>query len=688
MINKKLINPSSIAVIGGSNDLSKAGGKILWNLLRSSFRGDMFVVNPKLDTVQGVKSFPDTGALPQTDLAIIAIPARFCPETVEILASQKGTRAFIIVSAGFSEEGEAGAELEKRVVEIVNIYDGTLIGPNCIGFLNSNYSGVFTTPVPVLDPMGVDFVSGSGATAVFIMESAIPNGLRFSSVWSVGNSAQTGVEDVIRHLDETYVEGESPKVKLLYLESIRKPGMLLKHASSLIRKGCHIAAIKAGSSEAGSRAASSHTGALATPDAAVDALFRKAGIVRCFSRTELGAVAAVFMHPVPSGKNMAIITHAGGPAVMLTDALSEGGVKIPFLGGDKTGKLLESLYPGSSVANPIDFLATGTAEQLGSIIDTVENDLDEVDSMVVIFGSPGLFPVTEVYDLLDKKMKNCRKPVYPILPSVMNAREDVEEFISRGRMNFPDEVIFGRAFCKVINGGRSFIEDSNGYIIDTALLGTALDDAEDGYLSPHMVATVLDAAGINRVPEKVVHSANEAADESEKLGFPVVMKVVGPLHKSDSGGVILNIKDRKEAEEAYGKIMAIAGAVGALIQPMISGTELFVGLKEEGSFGHMVLAGMGGIYIEVLKDFSQGLVPVFDEEAAEMVRSLKSYPLFKGVRGGKPINEKEFAQVIRKLSALAEAAPGILEMDINPLLAGEKGIWAVDARIKYSREVK
>jgi acetyltransferase len=230
-----------------------------------------------------------------------------------------------------------------------------------------------------------------------------------------------GVEEILQYMDETYVEGESPKVKLLYIENIDKPGLLLKHASSLIRKGCHIAAIKAGSSEAGSRAASSHTGALASSDVAVDALFKKAGIVRCYGREELISVASIFMFPELKGDRLAIITHAGGPAVMLTDALSNNGLKVPGIDNEHAPELLEKLYPGSSVANPIDFLATGTAGQLGAIIDYCDQKFDEIDGMAVIFGTPGLFPIYDVYKLLDEKMKTSSKPIYPILPSIFTA---------------------------------------------------------------------------------------------------------------------------------------------------------------------------------------------------------------------------------------------------------------------------
>ncbi|MDO9680796.1 MAG: CoA-binding protein, partial [Bacteroidales bacterium] len=376
MITKELISPKSIVVVGGSEDTHKPGGNVLKNLIDTKFSGNLYVVNPKSEKIQGVVSYPTVEELPQVDLAILAIPASMCVSAVKTLCNKKACKAIIIYSSGFHESSSEGALLEKEIVKIVSKAGASLIGPNCIGVLTPGYSGVFTKPIPRLNPMGADIISGSGATAVFIIEASIELGLTFSSVFSVGNSAQLGVEDILEYLDNTYVHGKSSPVKLLYIESINKPEKLLKHSQSLIKKGAKIAAVKSGYSEAGSRAASSHTGALASPDKAVSALFTKAGIIRCYSRTELVTVASVLMYPKPNGKRMAIITHAGGPAVMLTDVLSANGIDIPEISGPKADALLARLFPGSSVSNPVDFLATGTAVQLSDIIDACEKDFD------------------------------------------------------------------------------------------------------------------------------------------------------------------------------------------------------------------------------------------------------------------------------------------------------------------------
>ena len=685
MIAKELISPKSIVVIGGTDNTNAPGGKVLKNLLDGDFNGDLYAVNPKKDEIQGLKVHHNVEDLPNVDLAIFAIAAKYIPDTVKTLTEQKSTKGFIILSAGFSEENEEGAKLEARIVEQINEYNGSLIGPNCIGVLNTNYNGVFTTPIPSLDPKGVDFISGSGATAVFIMESGVPKGLTFNSVYSVGNSAQLGVEEILEYLDETFDAETSSKVKLLYIEDIDKPEKLLKHASSLIRKGCRIAAIKSGGSEAGSRAASSHTGALASPDVAVDALFKKAGIIRCHSREELTTIASVFMHPQLTGKNIAIITHAGGPAVMLTDALSNNGLDVPHIEGEKADELLEKLFPGSSVANPIDFLATGTAEQLGNIIDSVNNDFDEIDAMVVIFGSPGLFPVYDVYDLLDEKMSNSKKPIYPVLPSVVNVADEIKHFLAKGRINFPDEVILGEALAKVYFNNKPVEENISLPKVDNTKIRNIIDNAENGYLQPEKVVELLDAAGINRAGEAVVTSKEEAIERANTLGLPVVMKVVGPVHKSDVGGVVLNVNDNETVAAEFERMMQIQDTTAILIQPMLSGTELFVGAKREDKFGHMVLCGLGGIFIEVLEDVQSGLAPLSIDETHNMIQSLNSYGIIKGARGQEGVNEDMFAEIVQRVSTLVTIAPEIFEMDLNPLLGSKDKVVAVDARIRIEK---
>lgn len=686
MINNQLLHPESIVIIGGSNNKHKPGGAIVRNILQGGYKGVLRIVNPKEDEVQGIKAFNDCKVLPPTDLAILVVAAKYCPEYVEYLASEKGVKAFIIISAGFGEETKEGAEMENQILASCEKYGCALIGPNCIGLMNSWYHGVFTKPIPQLRTNGVDFISSSGATAVFILESAVSKGLPFNSVWSVGNAKQINVEEVLQYMDETFDPERDSHIKLLYIENVSDPDKLLFHASSLIRKGCRIAAIKSGSSESGSRAASSHTGAIASSDSAVEALLRKAGIVRCFSREELTTVGCIFTLPKFSGKSFAIVTHAGGPGVMLTDALAKGGLQVPKLEGPLVEELKAQLFPGAAVSNPIDILATGTPEHLGIAIDYCEKKFDNIDAIFVIFGSPGLVQLYEAYDVLHKKILECKKPIFPILPSMNTAGPEVAEFLAKGHVNFADEVTVANCLVRVMNTPDPAPSELELYGVDVIKIRDIISGIkESGYLPPHLVRDIFSCAGIPTVPECVSADKDTLLAFAEKVGYPVVAKVVGPVHKSDVGGVSLNIRTKEHLDMEIERLMQIPDATAVMVQKMIKGTELFIGAKYEPRFGHIVLCGLGGIFVEVLKDVSSGLAPLSVSEAESMIHSLRGYKIIKGTRGQKGINEHKYMEIIVRLSTILRFATEIKEMDINPLLADADNVIAVDARIRVEK---
>lgn len=685
MINDFLIKPKSIVVVGASNNKNKPGGKLLSNLIDGNFEGSLYVVNPKETDVQNNFSYKTVNEIPNTELAILAIPAKFCLETIKTLAYKKNTKAFIIISAGFSEETEKGHQIEQEIVKVINDVNGCLIGPNCIGVLNNNYNGVFTTPIPKLNPKGCDLISSSGATAVFIMEAGIPLGLTFNSVFSVGNSAQIGVEEVLEYMDKTFNETSS-KIKLLYIEEIKDPIKFYIHTSSLINKGCKIAAIKSGTSIAGGRAASSHTGALATSDEVVRALFRKSGVVYCSGRKELITVGSIFTYKALTGRKFAIITHAGGSAVMLTDSLEKGGLEVPEIKHPSVTDLLDYLYPGSSVKNPIDFLATGTADQLGIIIDYCEHKFDEIDAIIVVFGSPGLFDVQNVYKVLNVKMDVCKKPIFPVLPSIVNAQKEINYFLSKGRINFPDEVELGDALCTIYNTPPPIkMEDVILPKIDKKTIRNVIESCENGFLSPQHVSILLGAANIPVAKEFIAYNLDNAQEYVAQIGFPLVMKVVGPIHKTDVKGVVLNIDSVEKVKTEFNRIMSINGATGVLIQEMADGIELFIGAKKEENYGHLLMCGLGGIFIEILQDVSSAFSPITQKEAYRMVDSLKGAKIFEGLRGEEPLNKELFVDIMQRVSALLKLAPEIQEIDLNPLLAKGKKIIAVDARIAIQK---
>ena len=500
-------------------------------------------------------------------------------------------------------------------------------------------------------------------------------------------------------MDEHFNAETDSLVKLLYIENISNPDKLLFHASSLIRKGCRIAAIKAGSSESGSRAASSHTGAIASSDSAVEALFRKAGIVRCFSREELTTVGCIFTLPPLKGRNFAIVTHAGGPGVMLTDALSKGGLNVPSLTSDLSpltskyaDELKEQLFPGSAVANPIDILATGTAAQLGLAIDYCEHKFDNIDAIAVIYGTPGLSTLYEAYETLHQKILECKKPIFPILPSLHTAGPEVAEFLQKGHVNFSDEVTLATALSQVMNTPAPAPPEVQLYGIDISRLNKIIFGIEEnGYVPPQTVRDILSCAGIPLVPELVATSKEDLSPLTSNLSpltsnlspltFPVVAKVVGPVHKSDVGGVTLNIRTPEHLALEFDRMMQIPGATGVMVQKMLRGTELFIGAKYEERFGHVVLCGLGGIFVEVLKDVRSGLAPLTYGEAFSMIHGLRGYKILQGTRGQQGINEQKYADIIVRLSTLLRFATEIKEIDINPLLADGDDVVAVDARI-------
>ena len=367
---------------------------------------------------------------------------------------------------------------------------------------------------------------------------------------------------------------------------------------------------------------------------------------------------------------------------MLTDALSKGGMNVPPLSGKAADELKEKLFPGSSVANPIDILATGTAEQLGVAIDFCEKKFKDIDAIMVIFGTPGLVQLYETYDVLHKKIQECKKPIFPILPSISTAGPEVHEFLKRGHVNFSDEVVLATALTQVMKTPAPADGQIEIHGVDVPRIRRIIDGiGENGYIAPNLVHELLQSAGIPTVPEFVSDNKEDLLAFADKCGYPVVAKVVGPVHKSDVGGVALNVRTPEHLALEFERMMKIPDATAVMVQKMIKGTELFIGAKYEPRFGHVVLCGLGGIFVEVLKDVSSGLAPLSYEEAYSMIHSLRGYKIIKGTRGQAGVNEKKYAEIIVRLSTLLRFATEIKEMDINPLLADENDVIAVDARI-------
>ncbi len=683
MINQQLIAPRSIVLVGGSNQLTKPGGSALMNL-KQGFTGDNYVVNAKEDEVQGIRSFRSVEDVPNADMAIISVPAVQCVQVVEVLAKRKGVKAFVVFSAGFSELNDDGAVLEKQLLKIVTDAGACLLGPNCSGMLNVHHQSIFTQPLPIIDPKGVDMVSSSGGTATFIIEDVAQMGLRFNSVFCIGNAAQIGVEEVIRYWDETFVS-DSPRVKIVYMETVHNPQMLLTHASSLVRKGCKIVALKSGTSDSGMRAAASHTGAMASSDVAVDALFRKAGIIRCHTRQELAHVAAVLTMKPLKGNNIAVVSQAGGPAVILTDALAKAGLSVPELPQAIAEELRTHLLPGSAVGNPIDLLGTGTGEHLDIAVDYCTKKVQDIDGLIVIYGDPGVTDVEKAYNILHQKIQENDIPIYSVLPSKVMAVKPMCNFVQKGNLCFTDEAVLaaalGKAFCSPVE----ISTDVPSPQMDISAVRQVVENQQNGWMPPADVRRLLHLAGIRVAPEVVSPDKQTIVAEAEKMGYPLVLKVVGPLHKSDVGGVKVGIASPDELATEVDRMMQIPDATAVMIQPLVAGKELFVGAKYEPNFGHTVLCGLGGIFVDVLKDVASGLAPLTPNEVRRMIRSLKTYPIIEGVRGQKGIHQDAYVEVIVRLSHLLMHTPEIQELDLNPLMATDTDVVVVDARIRIEK---
>lgn len=678
-----LFRPRSIAIIGASSDPLKPGGRVFKNILEHNYQGLLWPVNPKATEILGVLAYKSISFLPETpDLAIVAIPAAMVLAAVSELADI-GTGATIVLTSGFGEKNAEGKKVEERMRQIADEAGMALIGPNCSGFLTAAYKGKFAGIVPDLPGCAVDFISGSGATVDYVMENGVGRGLSFGTVLNLGNSAQLGVEDLVQLHDDNYGPDCAP-ILLLYMEAIKKPELLLAHARSLKKKGCTLVGIKAGSTSAGSRAAASHTGAMATNDTAVQALFDKAGIIRVHGREPLIDVACLLTAakgPL-KGKRICIITDAGGPGVMLADELTRGGMELPPLTEETRSALAKILPPESSTVNPIDGLPSRTAEQIEATIGVlVEKERDRLDAIAILTGDSGLSDNGTIYRAIGMAMDRSPIPILPMLSSLTSCREKISDFTRGGHIFFPDEVALGRAIS-IVAAQPPPVEYNQpipaGYHYQT--IRDCLAYAQ-GVLDPATVRRVLIAAGFT-LPEQIeaIHE-KELTEGCRRLGYPLAMKVIGPLHKTDVGGVRLGIQNEEEALNARKELLAIAGAEGVLLQPMIGGLEVILGASAEGNFGHLVMFGLGGIHTEILKDVVFALAPLSPTEAEQMINGIRGRALLDGVRGASGMDTAVLADFLVRLSRLVADFPEIGEIDLNPVKGSGSHLFVVDARI-------
>jgi acyl-CoA synthetase (NDP forming) len=677
----KLINPKSIVIIGASNSKAKPGGSVTRNVM-GSFKGELFLVNPKGEVIDGKASVSSLDQVPDgVDLAIIAIPAAGVYDQMKAL-SAKNIKTIVILTAGFGETDAKGKAAEAALVELANAEGITMIGPNVVGVVSPAVYAKFAGILPQLKEGSIDVVSASGATIDYVMEQAEMRGVKLQAVFSMGNSAQTCVEDIVAMLDEAYVPGQSAQVKMLYMEGVKKPSKLLKHARSLSEKGAILVGIKSGVSEQGSRAAASHTGALATSDTVVQALFDKAGIIRVRSKYELveiGAALAALSNKTGI-KKICAITDAGGPGVMLTDELNKWGITLPALRPETQKKIFEHIPAFGSATNPVDCLPTQTGAQIAAVIRILNEVKEDIDAVIVLTGNSGLSDKWECYGTLLEIQKESKIPVLPLLSGITTSRELIDKFKSYDKSFFIDEVLLGQALGQISSRKPLYKPVAKLANYDKAALDKIFAGLK-GVVAPDTADAIMDAAGLKRPQSLVVKAKAEIAKIASTVKFPVVVKVIGPLHKSDVGGVLIGVKDQAGLEAAWDHMEKIKLFDGILIQQMVSGNEVILGAKKEEGYGHLILFGLGGIYTEVFKDSVFTLAPLGLDEAESMVRGIRAVKLLEGVRGQKGMSVPVLSDFVVRLGQLVTDFPQIAEVDFNPVKGEEDGLYVVDSRI-------
>ena len=695
---KLFFEPRGVAVIGASRQRGTIGGEILHNLLSYGFKGPVYPVNPSATVIQEVPSFPTIEEVPgPVDLAVIVVPATAVVE-VAAACARKGVKALVVISAGFSE---TGAEGKARQAELVSVCRGAgmrLIGPNCMGIANTNPEVLLdATFAPAFPPRGrVGFSSQSGALGFAIMAFAGSLGLGISTFVSVGNKADISGNDLLRYWESD----DDTDVILLYLESFGNPKKFSEIARRVGRKK-PIAVVKSGRSAAGARATSSHTGALiAASDVTVDALFRQAGVVRTDTLAELFDVASLLANqPLPSGNRVGIITNAGGPGILCADACEARGLEVPVLSRDSQARLRDFLPAGASVANPVDMIASAPAEHYRRAIEIAGTD-ENVDSLIVIFTPPLVTRAEDVAQSIVEAVQQIenRKPVLSVFLSAQNAPKELREGnVSIPSYSFPETAAIALARATRYSHWRDRRETYPARFgnIRTDEAAAVVADAlarGEGWLRPDEVAQICACYGLPLIEQRVVSNAEEAAEAAAELGGDIALKAIAPglVHKTEAGAVRLRLHGpeavRAAAREMGERLSAHGHSPsGFVVQKMAPrGVEMLVGVVHDPQFGPVVACGAGGVQVELLKDVSVRLSPLANEDAAEMVRELKTYPLLTGFRGSPPADVAALENGLLRLSAMVEDLPQIAELDCNPFVVHETGATILDARIRVT----
>ena len=692
--------PKSIAIIGASRQPGSLGQSLLANIIGSRFEGIVYPVNPKAKGILGIKCYPSVMDIPdEVELAVIIVPSQAVAAVIEECGKKK-VKAAIIISAGFKEIGRQGAELEQGVQQLVQKYGISLVGPNCLGIINtdasSSLNATFATEMPKQG--NIAFVSQSGALGVAVLDYAKESNIGFSKFISMGNKAGLTENELLLYLKD------DPKtdVILMYLEDLVNGREFMSIARKITSSLSHpkpIITLKAGRTLLGAKAASSHTGSLAGSDTVYNAIFDQCGVLRVNTLEELfDYVKAFSSQPLPRGGNVAIVTNSGGPGILATDACIQQGLNVAPLDAKTVKRLKKILPPTASLSNPLDLIAEAHQEQYERSLREILKDKN-IDSIIVICTATAFTDVAKIAEAIVRVSKEFKKPVLSCLLGVYDISRGIEILEKNGipTYRFPESA--ARVIAEMTNFTTWLKRPQTGvkkFKVNREKAQKIIDSAKrEGRFSllEQEAYEILRAYGFPVIKSILAENGNQASEAAEKIGFPVVLKIASPdvLHKFDYGGVKLNLKTKIEVHKAYQEILENvlskkpnAQITGMIVEKMApAGKEVILGMTRDSQFGPILMFGLGGIYVEALEDVNFRLAPIRELTATLMIKKTKTYKILDGFRGGPVYDIESIAECLKRLSQLVCDFEEIKELDINPLLVYEKGkgCQIVDARI-------
>jgi len=694
---KALFRPNAIALVGASTQPGKLGYEILNNLIQSGYTGPIYPINPKATTILGLQCFPSIQAVPgHVDLAVIAIPAACVLETLKA-CGEAGVKAGIVISAGFRETGHEGLMAEMEMARLAEAYGMVIVGPNCLGVMDTFTPMNASFAADMALPGGIAFMSQSGAVCTAVLDMSLAMGLGFSKFVSLGNKAHLNE----LHFLEAWKEDAESKVVMAYLEGI-SDGRRFVDAARVFTKHKPLVAIKAGVTNAGSKAVSSHTGTLAGSEKAYHAAFMQAGVIRVGSIEELLDISKLFAtQPLPRTDDMAILTNAGGPGILATDAMERAGLRLASLSRQTMEALSARLPAAASVLNPVDILGDARADRYRFALQVLLED-EHVSAVLVLLTPQIMTEIEETAHALLDLSKNYSKTLVACFMGEKRVQPGRDLLSSGGIPNYPspDRAVRGlKAMCMYRDWQTRPLPIFPSFDLDRGRLRDLFDTAKRENrleMGETEARAVLQACGVPVPASKLCASPDEAADFADSIGYPVVLKIASPdiLHKTDIGGVRMNLLSASAVRDAFELITLRASRTlpeaeiwGCLVQKQIMGdVEVIVGMHRDPQFGPLVMFGLGGIYVETLKDISFRLAPFSQEEAKEMIAEVRSSGILYGVRGRKRKDIEALVEVLLKVSYLVTEFPEIVEMDINPLMVFDegRGVMALDMRLVIS----